>query len=785
MSGASKKSPTETPEKTEEVSSGEVPVKTPDSYKTPDAVAGKPTSATKTPDKPTIKSPSKTQEEPTFKTPMKTPDKSSYHTPDEPANKSPSKAQDEPTFKTPMKTPDKSSYHTPDEPANKSPSKAQDEPTFKTPMKTPDKSSYRTPDEPANKSPSQSTKKSPDKSPRTATDVTGGAEGTPGQAVKGDASKLSSAASSEEKAIAEDRSVHESSKESLGSKPGAVPDSGTPSRSPKLAGAADVSQDASKSAVQTPQSQAPGKAAANETSEQFLSEKSVSDNIATEKPNAEKAATQDQAAVQSPAGKPESPAEPMSEIPKASPKDKATTAEKPKSKSPSKEQSARDEVKMDKSDVSKEGSKISANANEEAKTPADSVGSDEEDMRGPVKSHLLDSPAREQASPGSRSPLFQKPEPEVKVEKATPVLASPISRTYPAMSEREFINRIGEKTPRPTEGLVMKDPIRVLVTAASTELSYLMLAPIARGDVFGLDQPLFLHLYDQSENTTELQGVAMEIEDCSFPLLKQVIATGEDEVAFLDIDVAFLNDTAQVDDRVAFVRCVETYAGHGRSLAAYARKNVKILISGAPAETNAFIALRYAKGISYENFSALARLNYNRAVTLVSQALGVIPNKIVNMIVWGHKRQMLLADYSKSVVMKKSRKYRVSDLVSQEYLQFGLGRDLQTREEVIERLTKRPGMISRVKAACDQMRDWWIGLPIGQYVSMGVLSDGVYGAATHVMFSYPVTIDNRKNWKIVQNLAIDDHIRDCISDASKDLERERDEALEICDELGI
>ncbi|CAN7982484.1 unnamed protein product [Ixodes hexagonus] len=170
---------------------------------------------------------------------------------------------------------------------------------------------------------------------------------------------------------------------------------------------------------------------------------------------------------------------------------------------------------------------------------------------------------------------------------------------------------------------------------------------------------------------------------------------------------------------------------------------------------------------------------------MLSQKLGVIPNKIVNMIVWGHKGATLFPDYSRSVVVKKARRYRISDLISKEYLDGGLAEDVRLRDSLVQKLTKQPGLMSRAKAACDQMRDWWIGLPPGQFVSMAVVSDGVYGVATDIVFTYPVFIDNKQTWKIVQGLNIGDNLRACLNESSKELERERDEAVEICNDLGL
>ncbi|KAK8787823.1 hypothetical protein V5799_022400 [Amblyomma americanum] len=392
--------------------------------------------------------------------------------------------------------------------------------------------------------------------------------------------------------------------------------------------------------------------------------------------------------------------------------------------------------------------------------------------------------------PGTMLPKSQPPPAQVfkeTVDKPPSGQQTPMSKTYPAMSEQEFLSRVGSHIAiKQQEPAVPKDPIRVLVTAVTTELSYRMLIPLIRGDVFGVDQPIVLHLYDESENISDLRGIAMEIEDCSFELLKQVVFTGEDEVAFLNVDVAFLNDSVPIDgDRALFEKCVQTYAGHGKALSAHAKKTVKVIISGHPIHTNTYVCTRYSKSIPYENFTGLARLNHNRAVTLLSQRLGVIPNKIVNMIVWGHRGDTLLPDYTRSVVIKKARRYKISDLVSREYLEDGLAEDVKIREDLVQKLTKHPGILSRAKAACDQMRDWWIGLPPGQFVTMAVLSDGLYGVPPDLVFSYPVFIENSRVWKVVQGITVDDKLRSCISESAKDLERERDEAMEICTELAL
>ncbi|XP_072144389.1 malate dehydrogenase, cytoplasmic-like isoform X3 [Dermacentor andersoni] len=427
-----------------------------------------------------------------------------------------------------------------------------------------------------------------------------------------------------------------------------------------------------------------------------------------------------------------------------------------------------------------------------ARERPDELNSEEEPFVKPGTMRPKPPPPPQQVAKGTPAAPRANFEEEVlrtvkQVEKKPSGHSTPMSKTFPAMSEQEFLSRVGSHiVVRQQEPVVPKDPIRVLVTAVTTELSYRMLIPMVRGDVFGGDQPIVLHLYDESENISDLHGIAMEIEDCSFALLKQVVFTGEDEVAFLNVDVAFLNDSVPVDgDRALFEKCVQTYAGHGKALSAHAKKTVKVIIAGHPIHTNTYVCTRYAKNIPYENFTGLARLNHNRAVTLLSQRLGVIPNKIVNMIVWGHRGDMLLPDYSRSVVIKKAKRYKISDLVSRDYLDEGLPEDVKIREDLVQKLTKHPGILSRAKAACDQMRDWWIGLPAGQFVTMAVLSDGLYGVPPDLVFSYPVFIDNSRSWKVVQGISVNENLRNCITESAKDLERERDEAMEICTELAL
>ncbi|KAF8773153.1 Malate dehydrogenase like protein [Argiope bruennichi] len=301
-----------------------------------------------------------------------------------------------------------------------------------------------------------------------------------------------------------------------------------------------------------------------------------------------------------------------------------------------------------------------------------------------------------------------------------------------------------------------KDPIRVLVTGAAGQIAYSLLYSISKGDVFGLDQPLSLHLLDIPQMMGVLEGVVMELNDCAFPLLREIIPTADEKVAFSDIDAAFLVDQ-------------------------YAKKDVKVLVVGNPANTNALICSKYAPSIPRENFTAMTRLDQNRATSQIANLLKVNVSNVANIIIWGNHSSTQYPDVSHAVVNINGSVSSVPDAVKDDaYLQGDFITTVQKRGAAVIAARKLSSAMSAAKAACDHMRDWFAGTSEGKFVSMGVISDGSYGTPPDVIYSFPVTIGPDRKWKIVQGLQINDFSQTKMKVTGDELLQEREEALSVC-----
>ncbi|XP_050037166.1 malate dehydrogenase, cytoplasmic-like isoform X2 [Dermacentor andersoni] len=294
-----------------------------------------------------------------------------------------------------------------------------------------------------------------------------------------------------------------------------------------------------------------------------------------------------------------------------------------------------------------------------------------------------------------------------------------------------------------------KDPIRVLVTGAAGQLAYSLIPIIAKGHVFGDDQPVILHLLELPRMMSVLNGVVMELVDGAYPLLQEVIATDEEKTAFTGIDVAFLVGSMPrkpgMDRRDLLTANAKIYQSNGHALDQYAKKSVKVLVVGNPANTNALICSKYAPSIPTVNISAMTRLDHNRAQAQIALKLKVSSSDVRNVIIWGNHSSTQLPDVSHAFVNVGGRNVRVADAINDDgYIQ---GEFLS-----------------------------------GHWVSMAVLSDGSYGSPADVMFSYPVYIDSQRQWRIVDGLSMSDFVRQKIQATGKELVEERNEALAFCKE---
>lgn len=330
----------------------------------------------------------------------------------------------------------------------------------------------------------------------------------------------------------------------------------------------------------------------------------------------------------------------------------------------------------------------------------------------------------------------------------------------------------------------MGEPIRVVVTGAAGQIAYSLLYMIARGEVFGKDQPLILHLLDIPPMVGVLEGVVMELADCALPLLREVVPTTDPAVGFKDVSAAFLVGAMPrkegMERKDLLSANVKIFKAQGQALDKYARKDVKVLVVGNPANTNAVVCSFYAPSIPRENFSAMTRLDQNRATAQVAAKAKVAVSNVKNVIIWGNHSSTQFPDASHAVVnvggVEKSAAEAVGDA---EFLKGLFVETVQKRGAAVIGARKMSSAMSAAKAACDHMHDWWNGTAPGHFVSMGVISDGSYGTPKDVIYSFPVEIKN-KQWKIVQGLSLDEFAKSKMAITGNELLEEKNEAMAIC-----
>lgn len=323
-----------------------------------------------------------------------------------------------------------------------------------------------------------------------------------------------------------------------------------------------------------------------------------------------------------------------------------------------------------------------------------------------------------------------------------------------------------------------KGPLKVLITGSAGQIAYSLIPIVARGDVFGRDQPIILHLLDIPPMKTVLEGVVMEIEDCSFPLLRGINAYVEEAPAFADIDAAFLVGSMPrkegMERKDLLAANVKIFKSQGQALANYAKSTVKVLVVGNPANTNAMIAANYAAPkIPATSFSAMTRLDQNRAAAQVAKKNGIEDaSQVKKIIIWGNHSSTQFPDVSEAMYKDKKLPFAGHDpeLITM----------IQKRGAAVIAARKLSSAMSAAKAAADHMHDVWHGSY--DIVSMGVVSDGQYGVPQGLFFSFPVQVcPHVKKWKIDDSFKLDEFAKEKIAITTKELEEERDEALKACE----
>ena len=320
-----------------------------------------------------------------------------------------------------------------------------------------------------------------------------------------------------------------------------------------------------------------------------------------------------------------------------------------------------------------------------------------------------------------------------------------------------------------------KNPVRVAVTGAAGQIGYALLFRIASGEMLGKDQPVSLKLLEIPDEKAQkaLKGVMMELEDCAFPLLAGMQAHGDPMTAFKDADCALLVGARPrgpgMERKDLLAANAQIFTAQGKALNAVASRNVKILVVGNPANTNAYIAMKSAPDLSRRNFTAMLRLDHNRAASQIAAKTGKAVAGIEKLTVWGNHSPTMYADYRFATIDGQPVKQLIND-------------DAWNKDVFLPTVGKRGAAIiearglssaaSAANAAIDHMRDWLLGSN-GRWVTMGIASDGQYGIPKDVVFGFPVTTAGGE-YKLVEGLEIDAFSQERINLTLKELLEEQD-----------
>ncbi len=320
-----------------------------------------------------------------------------------------------------------------------------------------------------------------------------------------------------------------------------------------------------------------------------------------------------------------------------------------------------------------------------------------------------------------------------------------------------------------------KKPVRVAVTGAAGQIGYALLFRIASGEMLGKDQPVILQLLEVPVDGPQkaLKGVMMEIDDCAFPLLAGMEAHSDPMTAFKDADYALLVGSRPRGPGMERAELLAIngaiFTAQGKALDAVASRNVKVLVVGNPANTNAYIAMKSAPGLPRENFTAMLRLDHNRAASQIAAKTGKPVAAIKKLAVWGNHSPTMYADYRFATIDGASVKDMINDQVwNKDTFLPTVGK----RGAAIIEARGLSSAASAANAAIDHMRDWALGTG-GEWVTMGVPSNGEYGIPKDVMFGFPVTTEGGQ-YKIVEGLPIDEFSQACINKTLAELTGEQD-----------
>ncbi|AOH35059.1 malate dehydrogenase [Luteimonas sp. JM171] len=320
----------------------------------------------------------------------------------------------------------------------------------------------------------------------------------------------------------------------------------------------------------------------------------------------------------------------------------------------------------------------------------------------------------------------------------------------------------------------MKTPVRVAVTGAAGQIGYALLFRIASGEMLGKDQPVILQMLElpMEKAQAALKGVMMELEDCAFPLLAGMVGTDDPEVAFKDADIALLVGARPrgpgMERKDLLLENAKIFTAQGAALNKVASRDVKVLVVGNPANTNAWIAMKSAPDLKPQSFTAMLRLDHNRALSQLATKLGKPVGSIEKLVVWGNHSPTMYPDYRFATADGESVAEAIND---QDWNANTFIPTVGKRGAAIIEARGQSSAASASNAAIDHVRDWVLGSN-GKWVTMGVPSDGSYGIPEGVIFGFPVTTANGE-YTLVKDLPIDDFSQKYIDRTLAELEEER------------
>ena len=319
----------------------------------------------------------------------------------------------------------------------------------------------------------------------------------------------------------------------------------------------------------------------------------------------------------------------------------------------------------------------------------------------------------------------------------------------------------------------MKPALNVAITGAAGQIGYALAFRVASGAMLGPDQPVNLHLLEITPALGALQGVVMELNDCAFPTLNKIVASDDAKVAFKDCNVALLVGARPrgpgMERKDLLLANAQIFSAQGKALNEVANRQVKVLVVGNPANTNALIARANAKDLDPRNFTAMTRLDHNRALSQLAEKTGKHTTQITRMTIWGNHSATQYPDLSHTLVDGKPAK----SLVDQEWIEETFIPVVQQRGAAIIKARGASSAASAASAAIDHVHTWTHGTAPGDWISMGVPSDGSYGIKEGVIYSYPVTIKNGE-YEIVQGLSVDEFSRKRMDATDTELREERE-----------